>query len=169
MEKQFKTSKSVQRKPRPRISNEAIQREAECMIIDRLQMQLQLSLKPHKVDLGTIEIDVGAMDIDKRCAFEIYPKVGNMKSGNRRKIAQDILKLSMVKKHYETGKPGFPFRTGIVLVDTEAKESLLGKTQDTWMKHAADLHGVEILLEQVNPMIRRRIERAQEKQGQLQR
>ncbi len=86
--------------------------------------------------------------------MEAYARQGRLKGAQLKKIGQDILKLSLIRRTC-----GTEVRTVIVLASPEAEQSIRG-----WLRYAADVFGVELLVVEIEEVWRERIRAAQAKQ-----
>ena len=131
----------------PHQSDSAVQREAETAIIDALAAKLGVAL----VGGGTLPLDGGvhihldARSEDGKVAVEAYARQGTLKGGQLKKIAQDVLKLALLRR--ESGYTDV--RPIIVFASEEARSSITG-----WVKHAAGVFGVELHVVDIDPDLR---------------
>lgn len=131
----------------PHQSDSAVQREAETAIIDALATELGVTL----VSGGSLSLSGGArIHLDARSedgsvAVEAYARQGKLKGGQLKKIAQDVLKLALLRS-----EPGLPdVRPIIVFASEEARSSITG-----WVKHAAEVFDVELHVVDIDPGLR---------------
>ena len=134
----------------PHQSDSAVQREAETAIIDALAAKLGVALATG----GTLSLDEGVrIHLDARSengkvAVEAYARQGTLKGGQLKKIAQDVLKLALLRR-----EPGYTdVRPIIVFASEEARSSITG-----WVKHAAGVFGVELHVVDIDPGLREAI------------
>ena len=120
----------------PHQSDSAVQRDAETAIIDALAAKIGVVL----VNGGTltlsggVRIKLGARSEDGRFAVEAYARQGTLKGGQLKKIAQDVLKLALLRR-----EPGYAdVRPIVVFASEEARSSITG-----WVNRAAEVFGVE--------------------------
>jgi hypothetical protein len=138
-------------------SDSAVQRTAELAIVEALAEQLGVVLNAGgSVTLsGGARIQVDAVSEDRKIVVEAYARQGQLKGGQRKKIAQDVLKLTLLRK-----EPAFAdARPIIVFASTEARSSITG-----WVQHAADVFGVELHVVDIDTSLRARILATQEAQ-----
>lgn len=134
----------------PHQSDSAVQREAETAIIDALAAKLGVAL----VGGGTLPLDGGAhIHLDARSengkvVVEAYARQGTLKGGQLKKIAQDVLKLALLRR-----EPGYTdVRPIIVFASEEARSSITG-----WVQHAAGVFGVELHVVDIDQGLREAI------------
>lgn len=138
-------------------SDSAVQRDAEHAIIDALAAQLgvvlvgggALSLS------GGVRIQLDARSEDGKFAVEAYARQGTLKGGQLKKIAQDVLKLALLRSEPDHAD----VRPIIVFASEEARASITG-----WVKCAADVFGVELHVVDIDPSLRAEILATQEAQ-----
>ncbi|GAB3032798.1 hypothetical protein GCM10011376_26020 [Nocardioides flavus (ex Wang et al. 2016)] len=138
-------------------SDSAVQRDAERAIIDALAAQLgvvlvgggALSLS------GGVRIQLDARSEDGKFAVEAYARQGTLKGGQLKKIAQDVLKLALLRREPNHAD----VRPIIVFASEEARSSITG-----WVKRAADVFGVELHVVDIAPELREEILATQEAQ-----
>lgn len=138
--------------------NALVQMRAEAEIIDALAdaRRIKLVKKPPKIELaGGVHIEVDAATLDEGIVVEAYAHQGTLKGGQRKKIAQDVLKLALLK-----AQPG---RTGttaiIVFASQDAHDSISG-----WVLQAAKTFDVNLAVVDIPDTLRADILRAQTRQ-----
>jgi hypothetical protein len=138
------------------LSDSAVQREAEPIILARAAALLGVrSLAPGRFPLANgVEVHVDGVSPDGRVFIEAYARQGPLKGAQLKKIGQDILKLSLVRRTAET-----EVRTVIVLASEEAKQSIRG-----WLRHATEVLGIEIVVVEISDALRAGIKAAQARQ-----
>ena len=131
----------------PHQSDSAVQRDAETAIIDALAAKIGVVL----VNGGTLTLSGGArikLDArseDGRFAVEAYARQGTLKGGQLKKIAQDVLKLALLRR-----EPGYAdVRPIVVFASEEARSSITG-----WVNRAAEVFGVEFHVVDIDPGLR---------------
>ena len=138
-------------------SDSAVQREAEIAIIDALAAKLGVVL----VGGGTLSLSGGvriqldARSEDGKFAVEAYARQGRLKGGQLKKIAQDVLKLALLRREPDHAD----VRPIIVFASDEARSSITG-----WVKRAADVFGVELHVVDIDPDLRATIVATQDQQ-----
>lgn len=138
-------------------SDSAVQQGAERAILDALAVELGVDL-PSAGPLslsGGVRIQLDAMTEDKTVAVEAYARQGKLKGGQLKKIAQDVLKLALLRRE----EPYADTRLIIVFASEEARSSITG-----WLKHAAEVFEVELHVVELHPGLRADIEAVQQKQ-----
>ncbi len=138
-------------------SDSAVQRDAERAIIEALAAQLgvvlvgggALSLS------GGVRIQLDARSEDGKFAVEAYARQGTLKGGQLKKIAQDVLKLALLRQEPDHAD----VRPIIVFASEDARSSITG-----WVRRAADVFGVEMHVVDIAPELREEILATQEAQ-----
>lgn len=138
-------------------SDSAIQRDAEGAIVAALAAKLGVAL----VTGGTLPLSGGvtiqldARSEDGKFAVEAYARQGVLRGGQLKKIAQDVLKLALLRR-----EPDFAqVRPIIVFASEEARSSITG-----WVKRAAEVFDVELHVVDIDPELRAEIVATQELQ-----
>lgn len=118
-------------------SDSAVQRDAERAIVDALATELGVVLLPGGTLAlsGGVRIQLDARSEDGKFAIEAYARQGTLKGGQLKKIAQDVLKLALLRQEPDH----VDVRPIIVFASEEARSSITG-----WVKRAADVFGVEL-------------------------
>lgn len=112
-------------------SDSAIQRDAEGAIVAALAAKLGVTL----VSGGTlplsggVKIQLDARSEDGKFAVEAYARQGVLRGGQLKKIAQDVLKLALLRREPDYAE----VRPIIVFASEEARSSITG-----WVKRAAE-------------------------------
>ncbi|KGN37601.1 hypothetical protein [Knoellia subterranea] len=138
-------------------SDSSVQSSAESAIVEALGAQLQLNLVPG----GTLKLAGGAsIQLDARSddgsvAVEAYARQGVLRGGQLKKIAQDILKLALLRAEPEHKD----VRPIIVFASEEARSSVKG-----WLRQAADTFGVELHVVELDDALRAQIVAVQDRQ-----
>jgi len=78
-------------------SNSSFQLELEGKILQELSKKYNVSLSSCQLDIDGIKFQVDGIDPKYELVFEIYCGIVNLKSGQTRKIASDILKLNTIE------------------------------------------------------------------------
>ncbi|MGX1596143.1 hypothetical protein ACWIDS_03575 [Dietzia maris] len=134
----------------PHQSDSAVQREAETAIVAALAAKLGVDLVGGGILSlsGGARISLDARSEDGKVAVEAYARQGTLKGGQLKKIAQDVLKLALLRR-----EPGYTeVRPIIVFASEEARSSITG-----WVKHAAGVFGVELHVVDIDPGLREAI------------
>lgn len=141
----------------PHQSDSAVQRDAEHAIVQRLSKELGVVLEGGETIAlsGGAQIRVDAQSDDAKIVVEAYARQGRLKGGQLKKIAQDVLKLALLRR-----EPGFAdVRPIIVFASEDARASVTG-----WVEHAADVFGVEMHVVEIDSRLRETILSTQEAQ-----
>lgn len=135
-------------------SDSHVQRDAEEVIVRAAAVALGVrSLQPARVRLDHgVQVEVDGVCPDRLVFVEAYARQGALKGAQLKKISQDVLKLSMLRRTLST----VGLRTVIVLASSEADRSIRG-----WVRHAADVLDVEFLVVDLDEPLRGRIVSAQ--------
>ena len=123
-------------------SDSRVQRDAEAVI---------LQLAAHKLGVPEL-LQVDGVSPDQTVYAEAYARQGALKGAQLKKISQDVLKLSLIRRT----DPRPELRTVIVLASQEADQSIRG-----WLRHGADVLGVDFLVVELDQDWRSRITAAQ--------
>jgi hypothetical protein len=136
-------------------SDSSVQLQAEVEIVTALAARWGIDLvrRPNKIPLSDgVAVKVDAASPDLRLVVEAYARQGRLKGAQPKKIAQDILKLALIKR-----VPGRETtRVVIAFASQEHRDSISG-----WLQHAADSFGVEPVVVEIAEQIREAIRRAQ--------
>lgn len=138
-------------------SDSSVQRDAESAIIDALSTKLGLSLvQGGQVTLaGGVKIQLDARSADGRVVVEAYARQGSLKGGQLKKVAQDVLKLAIIRR-----QPGQEdTRAIVVFASPEALASV-----SKWVRQAAADFGVELVVVDIDGELRTQILEAQSRQ-----
>ncbi|MFL0580220.1 hypothetical protein [Dietzia sp. 179-F 9C3 NHS] len=141
----------------PHPSDSSVQRGAESAIVAALSEKLRIPF-----DAGGAltlsngaRIHLDAVSEDGGAAVEAYARQGRLKGGQLKKIAQDVLKLAMLRQD-----PDYTdVRAIIAFASDEARQSITG-----WVQHAADVFGVEFHVVDLDPALRAQLLTTQERQ-----
>jgi imidazole glycerol phosphate synthase subunit HisF len=138
-------------------SDSHVQRAAEAEIIAALATSLDvpLSLGGTVTVSGGARLQLDARSEDGSIAVEAYARQGRLKGGQIKKIAQDVLKLALLRHEAEAEVT----RPIVVFASQEARSSITG-----WIQHAADTFGVELHVVDIDPELRDRIIATQDRQ-----
>ncbi|KZO60537.1 hypothetical protein AB6N35_00420 [Dietzia cinnamea] len=141
----------------PHQSDSAVQRDAEIAIVDALATKLKVALvRGGSLTLsGGVRIHLDARSEDGKFAVEAYARQGRLKGGQLKKIAQDVLKLALLRSEPDYSD----VRPIIVFASEEARSSITG-----WVKHAASAFGVELHVVDIDPGLRHAILATQRRQ-----
>lgn len=138
------------------LSDSGVQRDAEDVILQQAAAALGVRLLAptnHQLPDG-VHVEIDGVSPDRQVFVEAYARQGRLKGAQLKKVGQDILKLSLIRRTC-----GTEVRTVIVLASPEAEQSIRG-----WLRYAADVFGVELLVVEIEEVWRERIRAAQAKQ-----
>lgn len=139
-------------------SDSAVQQQAEACIIASLADTLGLYPvpAPGRITLpGGVWVEVDACCRDNSVFVEAYARQGPLKGAQLKKIAQDILKLALLKREATFADS----RAIIAFASHEARDSVRG-----WLRRAAETFGVELLVVPISENLRDKIVSAQKRQ-----
>lgn len=137
-------------------SDSGVQRDAEVLILDAVAKYVDMALAPRIVrfDSGaTVQVD-GAPS-DESLFVEIFARQGALKSGQRKKVSQDALKLVTL------GRSRPSARLILAFADEQAAAYA---SKGTWLSEALRTWGVEVLVVELEQTVRARIREAQVQQ-----
>jgi hypothetical protein len=139
-------------------SSSLTQLRAELEIVEAVAQLWNVDLRPRpgKVTVADgVAVEVDAASADFGVVVEAYARQGRLKGAQPKKIAQDILKLALLKR-----APGREAtRAVIAFASSEARESITG-----WLQHAADSFGVELVVVEIADETRAAIRASQDRQ-----
>ncbi len=144
--------------PSEHLSSSTVQTQAEKAIIAALAASrgIDLICRPPKIALskgGHIEVDGATRD--RSVVVEAYARQGKLKGAQPKKIAQDILKLALLKREV-----GWENAEAIVaFASDDARESITG-----WLRQAAETFDVQLEVVDLSQGLRDQIMRAQSRQ-----
>jgi hypothetical protein len=140
------------------LSNSNVQSRAADEIIAALNRKLEIAFSPRplRIQLSSgAHIEVDAATDDEKIVAEAYARQGKLKGAQPKKIAQDILKLALLK--LEAGREDT--RTIIALASADARDSITG-----WFLDASHAFGVELQVVDLPDDLRNEIRAAQARQ-----
>lgn len=139
-------------------SDSTEQRQAESPILSWLNAELGVAMSPyvHKTEAGK-RISVDGYDPAARVACEIFARVGELKPGQKRKVASDILKLMWFERQL-----GEPLQRKIICFASEEAAKVLDNT--SWLAAAAVEFGVTFRVAHLDPAVIARLLLAQQQQ-----
>lgn len=140
---------------RGHVSDSAVQRRAEEVILRQLSRDVGLSLSPQPITLGTVKVHVDGVDADETLLAEVYARQGALKGAQLKKISQDVLKLALLRRDERFANA----RTLIAFASEEARDSVRG-----WLREAAEQLEVELVVVDVPEELRADIRQAQARQ-----
>ena len=130
--------------------------EEEIVVALALARRITLIRKPGRIMLdGGVHIEVDAATEDQTVVVEAYARQGRLKGAQPKKVAQDILKLALLKR-----EPGREHTEAIIaFASNEARDSISG-----WLNQAAKRFDIQLEVVDVPQELRDRILRAQSRQ-----
>jgi len=137
-------------------SDSSVQSDAETLIRAKVEEHVGKSLAPARLKLpsGAVVIVDGAAE-DESVLVEIFARQGTLKGGQRRKVAQDALKLITLHRS----------RPDAQLILAFADEAAAAyATKGTWLAEALAMWGVAVLVVELDDETRAGIKAAQVKQ-----
>ncbi len=141
-------------------SSSAAQLKAEGVIVAAVADQLGLDLRCERLVTSipiskNAHVEVDAATPDRSTVVEAYARQGKLRGAQLKKVAQDVLKLSLVK----TERAPADTRAVIAFASEEACQSITG-----WVREAANRLGIEFVVVAVPLDVRDEILRAQNRQ-----
>jgi hypothetical protein len=121
-------------------SDSTEQREIETVILENLKAEYSdiksYVLKPKESEKLSFQID--GYSESTNSYFEFYAGIEELKVGQKKKLATDILKLITIEKIIEK-----PINKFIVLIDKKIENKLLS---DSWLSKSVQLFNIEIIV-----------------------
>jgi hypothetical protein len=127
-------------------SSSTFQGEVEPEMLKILGKDLGVALKETTVEYHGAKMKIDGVDIGETVFVEAFAHVGDFKSGQRRKIATDVLKFVSLR----ADRPEAKFI--LAFVDEAAKASVVG-----WLRAAAEHHGIELALVDIPPHMKEKL------------
>jgi len=119
-------------------SDSSVQLAAEAKILELLQTTFGPGLKPDTIALdGTASVQVDAVSPNRTVFIEIFAHQGQLKGGQKRKIALDALKLITIGREHPDAE------LVIALADDAAAASL---KSDSWLAVALRAWNVKVVV-----------------------
>jgi hypothetical protein len=138
------------------VSDSAIQREAEKVILERASHLLGVTLAPRSLSLpGGARVDVDGASADLSVLLEVFARQGMLKGGQQKKVCQDALKLITLGRLHP--------RARLLLVFADDQAAAYATTR-TWVAEALATWGVEVIVVDVGEELRAQIRQAQQRQ-----
>ena len=131
----------------PHLSDSAVQQEVEPVCLQLASAALKVHLTPSDIRLadGTL-FRVDGVNRTECVLCEIFSHVGNMRDGQRKKLAKDMLKLLAVENAL-----GGEWRKIICIVDDPAREFLTGRS---WCASVVRQFRFEVLMTALDDSLR---------------
>jgi hypothetical protein len=138
-------------------SDSTAQRRAEGLILEAVAREVGISLSPRRLELvsGAV-VDVDGVAEDESVFVEIFAHQGQLKGGQRHKIAGDALKLITIGRE-RTPRPTLILAFG----DPYILRFFAGKS---WLAAAINAWGIKILVAELDVTARAEIRVAQARQ-----
>ena len=142
--------------PRPHVSDSAIQRAAENVILERVSRLLGVTVMPTVLVLaGGARVEVDGASAHLSVLLEVFARQGALKGGQQKKVCQDALKLITLGRHHP--------RARLLLVFADGQAAAYATT-GTWVAEALATWEVEVLVVDVGEELRAQIRQAQHRQ-----
>lgn len=135
-------------------SDSSTQRSAEQLILDAVAREIGVPLHPERLSLeGGAVVDVDGVAADESVFVEIFAHQGQLKGGQRHKIAGDALKLITIAR----GRTPAP-----VLILAFGEPAMLKFLEGkSWLAAAANAWGIRIVIAELDEAVRNGIRDAQ--------
>lgn len=132
---------------------------AEGLIREKLSTQLGVPLRAKKrLMVGPKqEVEVDAFSLEPRIAVEIYAHVGGLKSAQKHKIGNDILKLALLRQSQ-------PVWRDARLILAFASKAAMRSVRNTWHFSSIEAFGIEFLQIDIGREETLTLEQAQKRQ-----
>lgn len=134
----------------PHKSTSTVQGEVEVAMLEILSSTLGRPLEKRSVAYHGAKMEIDGVDVDETVFVEAFARLGTFKSGQRRKVATDILKFVAL----QSDQPGARFI--LAFVDDQAKASVVG-----WVQAVVEHHGIELTVVDIPEDLRKKLEAAQ--------
>ena len=119
-------------------SDSEVQRHAESVLVQAVAAKLSVALSKQTLKLpGGATVQLDGCNREERVACEAFARQGDMKSGQKRKLGNDILKLILVER-----RMGGAWRKILVVAGEGARASLSG---GSWQALAVSEFGIDVL------------------------
>lgn len=119
----------------PHKSSSKLQGEVELEILKELGADLDKLLVKKSVHYHGAKMEIDGVDADETVFVEAFAHLGLFKSGQRRKIATDILKFVALR----ADRPDARFI--LAFADEKAEASVVG-----WLRAVVEQHGIEMIV-----------------------
>jgi len=138
-------------------SDSTEQKQAEKVILNSLSMQLSIELKKTKLEFVSKWIEIDGYSENSLCMVEIFSHIGKLKSAQKYKVMNDILKMLLIEKMQNK-----TFRKIIAFADEEAAKSFSGGK--SWYSKLKDNFNIEILVIDIPSQLKESLINAQKRQ-----
>jgi hypothetical protein len=138
-------------------SDSTAQRHAECLILEAVAQKVGVSLHPRRLNLvsGAV-VDIDGVADDESVLVEIFAHQGQLKGGQRHKIAGDALKLITIARERNP-----PPTLILAFGDPDILRFFAGKS---WLAAAINAWGITIVVAELDVTARDEIRVAQARQ-----
>jgi hypothetical protein len=140
-------------------SDSLIQRGIEAKVITAL------GLEPSTVAVDGVKFQFDGVSPSGDRLVEVYAGTGHLKSAQRMKLSQDVLKLVVFEKLMQATSPGRVFMKQLVVVDQAIYDELSFAKHRSWKNRAIEAFGVEVVLFELGPEDRQLLLNAKDLQG----
>lgn len=138
-------------------SNSIVQQKAERIIFEEVKKSLGVELKANvEIPVGSTHIQPDFYSGDDRIIGEIFAHIGKPKTGQDRKVANDILKMLLLEKI-----EGVTYKKMIVVCDKEETKKLKGESM---LAECIRQFGIEVIMINIESDLRNELIAAQEQQ-----
>jgi hypothetical protein len=138
-------------------SNSSTQLDAERLILDAVEKSVGTPLTPKRLTLGTgAVVDVDGVAGDESVLVEVFAHQGQLKGGQRHKIAGDALKLITVAREIEPAP-----RLVLAFGDPKITAFFAGKS---WLAAAIIAWHIEVIVAELEDAVREGVRDAQARQ-----
>jgi hypothetical protein len=138
-------------------SDSEAQRRAESLILNAVALEVGVALRPRRLELANdAVVDVDGVADDESVLVEIFAHQGQLKGGQRHKIAGDALKLTTIARE-RTAPP----RLILAFGDPDILRFFKGKS---WLAAAINAWGIKIVVAELDVAARDEIRVAQARQ-----
>lgn len=117
----------------PHKSTSTVQGEAGLCMLETLGVDLGRTLEMRSIAYHGAKMEVDGVDVEESVFVEVFAHLGAFKSGQRKKVATDILKFVAL----QADRPEAKFI--LAFADEKAKASVVG-----WVRAVVDHHGTEL-------------------------
>jgi hypothetical protein len=141
------------------VSSSKVQQEAEEVILRLTEKKLGLfdgELQPQRISVKTALVNLDGYSEKEGILCEVYARIGKLKSAQKHKVTNDIMKMLLVDKVL-----GLNHRKLIAICDEEIERSLTGKG---WNSLAIKEFGIGIVRVEIGSELRDNILQAQKRQ-----
>jgi hypothetical protein len=134
----------------PHKSSSKVQGEVEREMLKILSAETGESLEKRTIKYYGSNMEIDGVDAAETVFVEAFARLGVFKSGQRRKVATDVLKFVALK----ADRPDARFI--LAFADEAAKASVVG-----WLRKVVDQHGIELVVVDLPPQLKEKLAKAQ--------